>query len=119
MVDKRPHAVYRRLMISHGHGYPFWVPEIDQSLPLPYRQNGMKQGDLIILNGDGGYSYLFNIEAPAEDPVNSNRVPLDFEPLHVESPPRMFPLFHNKGSVVTAFDEFTRSFDIEASAELP
>lgn len=105
-------------MISHGHGYPFWVPEIDQSLPLPYRQSGMKQGDLIILNDDGGYDYLFNIEACADDPVNINRVPPNFEPLQAPCP-KVYPLFHNRKSAVTACDEFTHSFDIDASAEIP
>ncbi|KIK52198.1 hypothetical protein GYMLUDRAFT_180392, partial [Collybiopsis luxurians FD-317 M1] len=63
-------------------GYPLWNPRpVGWQIPDAYRASGVSIGDIGIMNEFGEFDYLFNIGLPANDPVNSRRVPPDFIPL--------------------------------------
>ncbi len=61
MPDPRAHAIYTKLLLRRGHGYPLWIPESDYNLPDAYRDKGVSVGDLGILTDDGGFDFLFNV----------------------------------------------------------
>ena len=73
--------VYRDLLLHKRHGLPFWTPEPDANLPVAYKNQGISIGDLGLLTDDGGFDYLFNIHATADDPINYLGTPTDFRPL--------------------------------------
>jgi len=65
-----------------------WIPGPSMRLPKEYRRNGIGIGDVGIVYRSEGFSFLFNIFLPADHPVNTGRVPDDFEPLdfgHVQN----------------------------------
>jgi hypothetical protein len=66
-----------------GSGYPFYIPEPDENLPPQYRSEGIRIGDVGVINAGGGFDFLFNITRPADDPINLNRVPSGFTPVTV------------------------------------
>ncbi|KIK58590.1 hypothetical protein GYMLUDRAFT_112745, partial [Collybiopsis luxurians FD-317 M1] len=67
--------------LPRRRGYPLWKPKPDERLPVEYRRNGVRIGDIGILNEFGGFDYLFNVCLPEDHPVNVGRVPTDFRPL--------------------------------------
>jgi hypothetical protein len=74
-----PSEVYARLLLPKRHGYPLFIAEPDDSLPLEYRTKGTSIGDVGIITPDGSFDFAFNICVPADDPVNCYRVPDGFE----------------------------------------
>ncbi len=70
---------------------------------LFYRNKGVSVGDLGILADDGGFDFLFNVCAEADDPVNQGHVPPQFQPLRIPSSHaiRKIP-FHRKNSSITS-----------------
>ncbi|KAJ6614151.1 hypothetical protein B0H10DRAFT_1699531, partial [Mycena sp. CBHHK59/15] len=65
-------------------GYPLWDPQPASDLPLEYRKQGVRIGDVGFITPNGGFYFLFNICVPSTDPINSqNGVPDDFEPLAI------------------------------------
>ncbi|PPQ89228.1 hypothetical protein CVT25_001307 [Psilocybe cyanescens] len=58
------------------NGLPLWKPDPNATLSEVYIKNGISTGDLGIRTDDGGFDYLFNIHADADDPIN-NPLPLD------------------------------------------
>ncbi len=46
MSDPRAHAIYTKLLLRRGHGYPLWIPESDDNLPDVYRNKGVSVGIL-------------------------------------------------------------------------
>ncbi len=79
--DQRAHVAYRRLLARSGHGYPLWIPEPDDTLPQEYRQSGISIGDVGLLTDEGGFDFIFNVHASADDSVNGGNVPANFVPL--------------------------------------
>ncbi|KAE9383498.1 hypothetical protein BT96DRAFT_843768 [Gymnopus androsaceus JB14] len=73
--------VYVRLLLRRRRGYPLWIPKPGDWLPLAYRQEGVRIGDVGILTEFGGFDYLFNVCLPADHPVNAGRVPEQFRQL--------------------------------------
>lgn len=74
--------IYRDLLLKQRHGLPFWKPDPNANLPEVYTKRGISIGDLGILTDDGGFDYLFNIHADADDPVNIFLgCPASFRPL--------------------------------------
>ncbi|KAK0447007.1 uncharacterized protein EV420DRAFT_1276391 [Desarmillaria tabescens] len=61
--------------MGHRHGFPLWFPDPDSNLPPSYQATGTRVGDLGYITDDGAFAYLFNVYAPADDPINVGRVP--------------------------------------------
>jgi hypothetical protein len=83
-MSKTPSGVYTRQLTSKDHGYPLWIPEPNENLPVEYKLKGTSIGDLGVINSRGGFDFLFNITRPADDPVNINGVPQGFSPVVVK-----------------------------------
>jgi hypothetical protein len=79
---KRGNEIYERHLSLKGRGFPLWIPEPNNRLPLAYRRRGINIGDVGIITPSGGFSYLFNICVPPEDPLNPRALPEDFAPLY-------------------------------------
>ncbi|KIK60373.1 hypothetical protein GYMLUDRAFT_167733, partial [Collybiopsis luxurians FD-317 M1] len=84
-TKESPSELYARALLLAKRGYPLWKPK-PQGVRLPetYKQEGVRIGDVGILNGFGGFSYLFNVFHPASHVINVNRVPPGFEPLSID-----------------------------------
>ena len=54
------------------------------NLPIPYRAQGVRVGDVGIFTENGGFDFLFNICVPGDDPINPRKLPENFIPI---SPP--------------------------------
>ncbi|KAK0480170.1 hypothetical protein IW261DRAFT_1593374 [Armillaria novae-zelandiae] len=119
MSDPRAHVIYTKLLLRRGHGYPLWIPESDDNLPDVYRNKGVTVGDLGILTDDGGFDFLFNVCAEADDPVNQGHVPPLFQPLQISSSHtiRKIP-FHRKKSSITSAHVSKTTVAVEGSAEM-
>ncbi len=121
MSDRRPHDVYRSLLLRERHGYPLWIPESDYNLPDVYRNKGVSVGDLGILTDDGGFDFLFNVCAEADDPVNQGRVPAQFQPLRISCGSshaiRKIP-YHCRNSSITSAQVSKTEFTVEGSAQM-
>ena len=72
--------VYTRNLLLAGHGCPLYVPEPTGHSAV-YRTKGVRIGDVGFVTEDGLFQMLFNIRAPAQDPINCYGVPNDFEQL--------------------------------------
>jgi len=97
----------RRLKSKHPHlGEALWVPQTNRSLPTPYRQSGIRIGDVGLVNREGGFDFLFNICLPHDDLINDGRVSDNFEPLTPAFDPRFdimdFPAYHGSGTCLTS-----------------
>lgn len=79
---QRGNEIYERHLSLKGRGFPLWIPEPNNRLPLAYRRRGINIGDVGIITPSGGFSYLFNICVPRGDPLNPRALPEDFAPLY-------------------------------------
>jgi len=80
-VDVDPpkdNEIYERLLRRKGRGFALYVPEPNKRLPMAYQKKGINIGDVGIITPDGGFSFLFNICVPREDPINPRILPEDF-----------------------------------------
>ncbi|KAF8997780.1 hypothetical protein BDQ17DRAFT_1411343 [Cyathus striatus] len=73
--------VYIEHMFPLKHGYPLWFPEPDSSRSVEYRRKGVSVGDVGVITSDGGFDFLFNIWLEAQDPINPDDLPEDFDSL--------------------------------------
>ncbi|KAF9066727.1 hypothetical protein BDP27DRAFT_1268184, partial [Rhodocollybia butyracea] len=65
-----------------GHGIPFWSSSpATRRAPAPFNEEGLLVGDVITLNEEGGYDYLFNIFLPANSERNEF-APEGFKPFN-------------------------------------
>ncbi|KAF5375319.1 hypothetical protein D9757_009688 [Collybiopsis confluens] len=77
--------IYSRELLLAKRGYPLWKPKAQGArLPVAYRREGVRIGDIGNLNDFGGFTYLFNAFHAADHPINIGRVPPDFKPLAIE-----------------------------------
>ncbi|KAK0446196.1 hypothetical protein EV421DRAFT_257364 [Armillaria borealis] len=120
MSDQPAHTVYTKLLLRRCHGYPLWIPESDSNLPDVVRNKGVSIGDLGILTDDGGFDFLFNVCAEADDPVNRGHVPPQFQPLRIRSSHaiRKIPGFHCRNSSITSAHVSKTTIIVEGSAEM-
>lgn len=65
----------------YRHGFPLWSPQLDCSLHVDYRTNGVNVGDVGIITLDGGFDFLFNIWLPAAHPIQPPDLLHDFDAL--------------------------------------
>ncbi|KAK0493315.1 hypothetical protein EDD18DRAFT_1464838 [Armillaria luteobubalina] len=124
MPEQQAHALYTKLLLSRGHGYPLWIPEPDYSLSSAYVERGICVGDVGIIRSDGGFDFIFNAFLEADNPVNACQVPPNFSPLRTESdsndnPIHIMRLQHPKNSFVTSPHVSVTSMTLEAPTELP
>ena len=81
---QKSNDIYERHLTPKGRGFPLWIPEPNRVLPIDYRRTGIRIGDVGIITHSGGFSFLFNICLPHDDPVNPRMLPEHFAPI---SPP--------------------------------
>lgn len=74
--------IYERHLELKRRGFPLWIPEPNRTLPMPYRRKGVNIGDVGIITSSGGFSFLFNICLPSDDPINPRTLPDGFAPIH-------------------------------------
>ncbi|KIM46830.1 hypothetical protein M413DRAFT_263918 [Hebeloma cylindrosporum] len=79
---EKDNEIYARLLRQKKRGYALYIPEPNQRLPIAYQRIGVSVGDVGIITADGGFSFLFNICAPHNDPINPRVLPEDFSPLY-------------------------------------
>ncbi|KAJ7599939.1 hypothetical protein C8J56DRAFT_3537 [Mycena floridula] len=96
--------IYARNLLRHGHGYPLYNPNPSTDMLPVYLQSGIPVGSLGIITDDGGFDFLFNACAPADDPINADGVPPDFIhfPLHRKSIRRITPQY-DPGEILSSF----------------
>jgi len=82
--SQKSNEIYERHLWLKGRGFPLWIPEPNKRLPLVYRKKGINIGDVGIVTPSGGFSFLFNICAPSDSPINPRLLPEGFAPI---SPP--------------------------------
>ncbi len=94
-------------------------PSLITTLPDAYRDKGVSVGDLSILTDDGGFHFLFNVCAEADDPVNQGHVPPQFQPLRISSSHaiRKIP-FHRRNPSITSAHVSKPTIAVEGSAEM-
>ena len=79
---QRSNEIYERHLKEKERGHPLWIPQPNMVLPIPYRAQGVRVGDVGILTGDGGFDFLFNICVSRDDPINPKELPDNFVPIH-------------------------------------
>ncbi|KAK0451366.1 uncharacterized protein EV420DRAFT_1274226 [Desarmillaria tabescens] len=99
-MSQRAQDIYPSSMLSKGHGYPSWLPDMPSNWPEAYLCHGTQIGDVGFLDEHGGFEYLFNVCKSAEDPINLNRVPPNFVP--IQNPGVLEQRGFDKDSVITS-----------------
>jgi hypothetical protein len=82
-MSQAPSDVYARQLLPKQYGYPLFVPEPYDDLPAEYRDRGTSIGDVGIIMPNGSFSFVLNICAPMDDPVNCYGVPEGFEQVNL------------------------------------
>ena len=78
---QQSNIIYQRHLELKGHGFPLWIPSANRNLSNEYRRTGVRIGDVGIITPNGGFSFLFNICLPHDDPVNPPVLPEHFSPI--------------------------------------
>jgi hypothetical protein len=81
---QRSNEIYERHLRLKNRGRPLWIPQSNMVLPIPYRAQGVRVGDVGIFTENGGFDFLFNICVLRDDPINPRNLPENFVPI---SPP--------------------------------
>jgi len=77
----KDNEIYERLLRQKRRGFALYIPQPNRRLPIAYQRTGIRIGDVGIITPDGGFSFLFNICVPHDDPINPPILPEDFSPL--------------------------------------
>ncbi|PPQ75890.1 hypothetical protein CVT26_000155 [Gymnopilus dilepis] len=75
------YEIYYKHLACKGRGSPLWITQPSQSLSIEYQRTGARIGDVGVITSQGDLLFFFNICLPADHPINSNNVPLNFEPM--------------------------------------
>lgn len=111
-----PQDVYARNLLSH-RGYPLWTPEPNIELPECYQREGLKIGDVGVVDEDGSFDVFFNITLPREHPLhapdgvpdNFTQVKLrreDYKIVHVAECPGRVITSSNVDRSISSIDPF-------------
>ena len=114
MDPPKDNEIYERLLRRKGRGFALYVPEPDRQLPIAYQRMGIRIGDVGVITPDGGFSFLFNICVPRDDPINPRILPQDFSPLQPDVDIMEFSRFKSGSYLASASIEKKES---ESNAE--
>ena len=81
---QKSNEIYKHHLWLKGCGFPLWIPEPNKWLLRVYQKKGINIGDIGIITPSGGFSFLFNICVPSDNPINPRLLPEEFAPI---SPP--------------------------------
>lgn len=81
-ILRADYDIYYDQLLIKGRGSPLWIPGPNMALPIEYRREGVRIGDLGIIYRSGGFHFLFNVFFSADHKINKGRVPASFCPLH-------------------------------------
>ncbi|KAK7022761.1 hypothetical protein VNI00_016964 [Paramarasmius palmivorus] len=62
---------YTQLMLAAREGHPLWRPEPSLKPPHAHAQDGIRIGDVGIIDDNEPFDFLFNITVPSEHPINA------------------------------------------------
>ncbi|KAF9048901.1 hypothetical protein BJ165DRAFT_1609884 [Panaeolus papilionaceus] len=82
---KGNNRIYELNMLKKCRGYPLWVPECSQSLPIEKRRLGVDIGDVGLIDKDGCFVFLFNILLPIDHPFHPEVMPQGYTPVRHRS----------------------------------
>ena len=77
----KDNEIYERVLRRKRRGFALYIPQPNRKLPIAYQRIGIRIGDVGIITPDGGFSFLFNICVPHDDPINPRILPEDFSPI--------------------------------------
>jgi hypothetical protein len=77
----KDNEIYERLLRRKRRGFALYIPQPNRKLPIAYQRIGIRIGDVGIITPDGGFSFLFNICVPHDNPINPRILPEDFSPI--------------------------------------
>jgi hypothetical protein len=77
----KDNEIYERLLRRKQRGFALYIPQPNRRLPIAYQRTGIRIGDVGFITPYGGFSFLFNICVPRNDPINPRILPEDFSPL--------------------------------------
>ncbi|KAF9260144.1 hypothetical protein L218DRAFT_873138, partial [Marasmius fiardii PR-910] len=119
-MDKEAQAsqIYARTLYPLGRGCALWVPEPNNDLPPAYLQTGVEIGDVGVLRADGSFDFVFNACCSADNPVNRDGVPDDFQPLVWNGIKRTFHNYFRPGQLVLSRGAIKRALDIEGTVSV-
>jgi hypothetical protein len=69
-------------MMTHGAGYPLYMPTPYKGLPAAYRKKGIRIGDVGVITPNGAFDFLFNAcqhDNQSDAGVNPATLPDGFE----------------------------------------
>jgi len=81
LISTTCNELYANLLSRQKRGHALWIPEPNKYLPFQHQRRGIQIGDVGIIKPDGSFSYIFNICAPHDDPINPPSLPVDFAPI--------------------------------------
>ena len=116
-MDQHISQIYASNLLPLREGYPLWIPEPDEELPLCYRQSGVRIGDVGVIGQNGGFQFLFNICSSADDPVNQGGVPPSFERIDVGTTSYQSTYYSRNGAFLQSADFARRAIAVEAGAD--
>ncbi|KAI5899405.1 uncharacterized protein SCHCODRAFT_02682424 [Schizophyllum commune H4-8] len=109
--------IYAENLLPLREGYPLWIPEPDEELPMCYRQSGVRIGDVGVIGQDGGFQFIFNICSSADDPVNQCGVPPSFERIDMGATSYKSTYYSRDGAFVQSADFARNVIGVEAGAD--
>ncbi|KAL1712111.1 hypothetical protein EV715DRAFT_297385 [Schizophyllum commune] len=109
--------IYAENLLPLREGYPLWIPEPDEELPMCYRETGARIGDVGVISQDGGFRFLFNICSRADDPVNKGGVPASFECIDTGPTCYTSAYYSRTGAFVQSADFARKAIGVEAGVD--
>ncbi|KAJ7592095.1 hypothetical protein C8J56DRAFT_755846, partial [Mycena floridula] len=111
--------IFARNLSRYRRGLALYDPSPSRDMLSVYLQSGIPIGSLGIITDDGGFDFLFNACAPADDPINADGVPPGFvhfsllqrNPLRETSP-------YGPGTILSGFKSKTTALRAGAAADM-